>query len=120
MAATAIMQDIRDFGILCCPEYPTYARRMAHALIHDFFTHYRRSGQNDLDTHEALLGYVSVVMESVEGFNELSEERRNDLLEAGITYLTRVMDETERFLGDITSIAIPYQQDERNNLLMVV
>lgn len=120
MSTIAIMRDIQDFGPIECPEQPRFARRLAHALIHDYVTYQLGSGRRLPATLEELEGYVCVVMESVEGFAGLNDNRRGHLLGEGVTYLMRVMDETERFLGQASRIAIPYQQDERTNLLMVV
>ncbi len=121
MSAFACLHDIRDFGILDTPELPGYGTRLSHALLYDYYTHRRRLGVGELNTHQDYVGYVSTVMESLEGFQQLTDQARNDLLFDGVSYLHRVRETVERFLGhDPLTIGIYARTDTQRNVALVI
>lgn len=121
MAALAYLHDIHDFGILDTPELPGYGTQLSHALLHDYFTYRQRSGTVDLDSHQDYVGYVSIVMESIEGFQQLTDQARNDLLFDGVSYLHQVRKTLERFLGYTPmQIDIYARIDTQRNVALVI
>lgn len=121
MSTSLCMHDIRDFGLLHTPEQPEYGTRLSHALIHDFYKYRCRLGMEELENIQDYIGYVSIVMESIEGFNNLTEQTRNTLLFDGVRYLHTVRETLERSIGhDPHTIAIYARTDTQRNVALVI
>jgi len=118
---TLIIRDVWDFGVLNYPYTPTRGIDVAQALIHELIMGVRYWGVPQLASPVDQEVFVANVLETIEGFQALTERQQVRLLYEGIHYLHAVHDYVESLgcPGTYTVTAHPPDKTHRRVALLV-